>query len=187
MHFWSPLGYSAGCPRGVSGCSRPTLRRIFSVKLIPPSLDSQDLLLTTLALLQTKPLLRALLNSEFVFVREDPSSLPLSQQYRGKYKVLERKDKYFKLQIGSKLDNISVDRRKPVFSDENVSLPLPPPRGRPPRRLLPPVISTLAQAVKKVNKAVHFSIPTCRNPFWAAKIRSFVSAIFRLSFWEEVM
>ena len=63
-----------------------------------------------------KPLPKALLNSEFVFVCEDASSPPLSQLYRGPYKVVVRKDKYFKLQIGSKLNNVSVDRLKPVFS-----------------------------------------------------------------------
>ena len=44
-----------------------------------------------------KPLPKALLNSEFVFVCEDASSWPLSQLYRGPYKVVVRKDKYFKL------------------------------------------------------------------------------------------
>ena len=88
----------------------------------------------------SKPLPKALLSSKFVFIREDASSLPLSQLYWGPYKVIDRKDKYFKIQIGSKLDNVSVDRFKPVFSGEKVSPALPPPLGRPFRRP-PPTVS----------------------------------------------
>ena len=40
---------------------------------------------------------------------------------------MDRKEKYFKLQIGSQQDNVSVDRLKPVFSDVKVSPALPPP------------------------------------------------------------
>ena len=76
-----------------------------------------------------RPLPRTLLSSEFVFVREDSSVPPLSQLYRGPYKVVDRKEKYFKLQIGSQEINVSVDRLKPVFSDVKVSPALPPPEA----------------------------------------------------------
>ena len=76
-----------------------------------------------------KPLPKALLNSKFIFVFEDSSSPPLSQLYREPYRAVDRKNKYFKLHIGSKLDNISVDRLKPDFSDEKVSPALPPPHS----------------------------------------------------------
>ena len=56
---------------------------------------------------------------------------------------MDRKNKYFKLQIGSKLDNVSVDRLKPVSSDDKVSPALPLTRGRPPRCLLPPASKPL--------------------------------------------
>ena len=46
-----------------------------------------------------KPLLSALLNSEFVFVCENASFPPLSQLYQGAYKVIDSKDTYFKLRI----------------------------------------------------------------------------------------
>ena len=71
-------------------------------------------------------------------VREDSSVPPLSQLYRGPYKVVDRKDKYFKIQIGSKQDNVSVYRLKPVYSDEklSVSTALPPPHGRLPIDIL---------------------------------------------------
>ena len=158
------------------------LRRIFSVRLTPPSPDSPDLFLITPA----RPLPRTLLSSEFVFVREDSSVPPLSQLYRGPYKVVDRKEKYFKLQIGSQQDNVSVDRLKPVFSDVKVSPALPPPQGRPPRRPPPPAANLPPPAanppppaanppppVRKSNKSVRFSLP----PRAALLPRRFVSAL----------
>ena len=114
-----------------------------------------------------------MLNSEFVIVGEDASSPPLSQLYRGPYKVVDRKIKYFKLQIGSKLDNISVDRLKPVFPDEKVSPALPLPCGRPPRHPSPPASKPLSP-VKITKKSVCLSL---LYPPQATKIRSFVSAL----------
>ena len=132
-----------------------------------------------------KPLPKALLSSEFVFVCEDASSPPLSQLYRGQYKVITRKDKYFKLQIGSKVDNVSVDRLKPVFSDEKVSPALPQPHGRPPRCPSPPVSKPLSPSfeppppVTRTNKAVCFSLPSQWNrPQVTLLSRRFVSALF---------
>ena len=112
-----------------------------------------------------RPLPKTLLSSEFVFVRKDSSVPFLSQLYRGPYKVVDRKDKYVKLQIGSQQDNVSVDRLKPVFSDEKVSPALPPPRGRPPRRppsstaIPPPPAANPPPPERISNKSVHFSLP----------------------------
>ena len=69
---------------------------------------------------------------------EDSSVPPLSQLYLGPYKVVHRKDKYFKLQIGSQQDDVSVNRLKPVVSNVKVSPALPLPQGRHPRRPPPP-------------------------------------------------
>ena len=67
----------------------------------------------------------------FVFVRE-PSSIPsLAFLYRGPYLVLERKDKYFRLQLGSRTDVVSVDRLKPAFLEDPIQAALPLARGRP--------------------------------------------------------
>ena len=65
--------------------------------------------------------------STFLFVK--------MQLYHPWLLVIERQDKYFRLQIGSKQDVVSVDRLKPVFSDTPVTHAVPPPRGRP--RLYP--------------------------------------------------
>ena len=76
---------------------------------------------------QPQPLPCELLTAEFVFVRDDASKPPLSLLYRGPYKVLERFEKFFNLQIGDKSDSVSVDRMKAVFSPVPVTPAVPPP------------------------------------------------------------
>ena len=72
----------------------------------------------------------ALLSAKYVFVREDASIPSLAPVYRGPYLKLEQRDKFFRLQIGSGTDVVSVDCLKPVFSDKPVLPDLPPPHGR---------------------------------------------------------
>ena len=54
----------------------------------------------------------------------------------GPYEVLERSDKYFTLQVGSRQDRVSIDRLKVaiVDSDGPVQVAQPPKRGRPPTK-----------------------------------------------------
>ena len=73
----------------------------------------------------------ALLSAKFVFVWKDVSIPSLAPMYRGPYLVLEQRDKFFCLQIGSRTEVVSVDHLKPVFSNEPVSPALPPACGRP--------------------------------------------------------
>ena len=73
----------------------------------------------------------AVLSANYVFVREDASIPSLAPLYRSPYLVLKRRDKFFRLQIGSRTDVVSVDHLKPVFSDVSVSLALPSALGRP--------------------------------------------------------
>ena len=51
----------------------------------------------------------ALLKAKFMFFQEDAVIPTLAPRYRGPYLVLERRSKYFLLQIGSKQDVVSVD------------------------------------------------------------------------------
>jgi len=81
-----------------------------------------------------KQLPLALRTSKFVFVQEDASTPSLAPLYRGPYLVVERHDKFFRLQIGSKVDSVSVDCLKPTFSEEPIEPALPPACGRPPSR-----------------------------------------------------
>ena len=90
---------------------------------------------------------------------------------------MDRKDKNFKLQIGSKQDNVSVDRLKPVFFNEKVCPALSPPRVRPPRFPPPPAANPLPP-VRITNKSICFSHPSRQNPAQVALLpRRFVSAL----------
>lgn len=76
-----------------------------------------------------------------VLIREDMSKPPLSQLYRGLFLVVSHTPKYFTVQIGSRIDSVSVDHLKPVLSKVPVVAQLPPCTGRPPR---PPTLMSLA-------------------------------------------
>ena len=77
----------------------------------------------------------SLLKAKYVFVRQDYVQPPLSPLYSGPYLVLRPGPKFLKLQIGNKVDAVSVDRLKPCLHSGDVVPALPPRRGRPP---LPP-------------------------------------------------
>jgi cleavage and polyadenylation specificity factor subunit 1 len=72
--------------------------------------------------------------AQYVFVRSPPPAPALSPAYRGPYKVLEKGDKFFKIQLGGTADKISVDRLKPYLGSEPV-IAVPPRRGRPANQL----------------------------------------------------
>jgi len=74
-----------------------------------------------------------LMTADFVFIRHDAVTPPLTPLYHGPYRVLLRSDKFFRLQIGNREDTVSVDRLKPVLltPENDVRLAAPPPRGRP--------------------------------------------------------
>ena len=88
---------------------------------------------------QLQPVPRAFLLFEFVFVRDDASKPPLAPLYRGPYRVILQRAKFFVLQISDKSDSDSVDRLKPVYSPVPVDPAVPPSQGRP--WLVPPAAS----------------------------------------------
>ena len=76
---------------------------------------------------------KSLLTCNFVFVRRDTHQPPLAPPYDGPFRVLERGEKFFILDIGGRRDSVSVDRLKPAYIDSNEQLPvtMPRKRGRP--------------------------------------------------------
>ncbi|GFV16580.1 integrase catalytic domain-containing protein [Trichonephila clavipes] len=56
-----------------------------------------------------------LLEATHVFLRRDMLRRPLQQPYDGPFKVLQRKDKVFFLDINGKRVSVSIDRCKPAF------------------------------------------------------------------------
>lgn len=59
-----------------------------------------------------------------VFVRKDnkKDKKPLTAQYDGPFRILERNDKFYKLQLDNRTDNISIDRLKPAYLEEEFLL-----------------------------------------------------------------
>ena len=100
----------------------------------------------------------ALRTAKFVFVREDASKPSLSPLYRGPYLVIERRSKFFRLQIGTKVDSVSLDRLKPVLSDSPVIPVARPPRGRSPlcQSKDPPDPSSASKSSASKKKSVLF-------------------------------
>jgi cleavage and polyadenylation specificity factor subunit 1 len=50
----------------------------------------------------------------FVFVRKDAHRSPLQNPYDGPFRVIERKDKYFVIDLHTRFDTVSIDRLKPA-------------------------------------------------------------------------
>ena len=58
-----------------------------------------------------------LLMCSHVFMRIDCHRAPLDCPYRGPYRVLARSDKFFTLDLNTRVDTVSIDRLKPAFLD----------------------------------------------------------------------
>ena len=57
---------------------------------------------------------KALSNCEYVFVRHDAAQPPLSPPYRGPFRVQQRREEAFQLQLGNRVDWVSLDRNQPT-------------------------------------------------------------------------
>jgi len=88
-----------------------------------------------------------------VFIRHGPSTGTLHQPYDGPYEVLNRGPKTYKIKVNGKTTNISIDRLKPAFIEEDNTEP------------------TIKQATQKVSemenktRAGRISRPTVRFKF----------------------
>ena len=127
----------------------------------------------------------ALLTAQFVFVCEDAFVPSLAPLYHGPYLVLVWRDKFFRLQLGSRTDVVSVDRLKPAFSKDLISAALLPACGRP---ALHPALrsgftafSATASAQGSAKKGIRFQllspVPTWWNPPRTVRDRRLCSAV----------
>jgi hypothetical protein len=71
-----------------------------------------------------------LANADMVYLRKGGQLPPLAQPYLGPYKVVEKNPKYFRLDIGGKMQSVSVDRLKPHTGAAATTPAAPPRRGR---------------------------------------------------------
>lgn len=84
-----------------------------------------------------------------VFLRLDRVKRPLEPPYAGPYKVIERREKYFKVLVRDTAMNVSVDRLKPAFISNDSAGPATPniPPAPPPK---------LTERHTKSGRRVHF-------------------------------
>ena len=68
---------------------------------------------------RTTYVLQDLNSSSHVFIRTDAAKPPLTPPYTGPYKVLQRREKCFQLQIRNTTDWVSIDRLKPAYLLDN--------------------------------------------------------------------
>jgi transposase InsO family protein len=71
-------------------------------------------------------------DAAYVYVRRGNVAGPFQPPYSGPYEVLRRRQKVFELQVGARVEAVSVDRLKPHRGAAPVSPAAPPRRGRPP-------------------------------------------------------
>ena len=76
---------------------------------------------------RTSQLHKDLLSCTHVFVRCDHVQPPLQPPYKGPYRVLDRADKYYTLDIKGKRDTVSLDRLKVAYLDVEHSTDFSPP------------------------------------------------------------
>jgi hypothetical protein len=85
--------------------------------------------------------LQHLQQAEFVYVRKGAVGPPLSPTYQSPYRVLDRREKFFKLEVGGRPEVVSVDRLKPQLGTAPVMAASSPQPGCPkgPGQWRPPI------------------------------------------------
>jgi Integrase core domain/Integrase zinc binding domain len=78
---------------------------------------------------------KQLMEADFVYIRKGPAGGPFLPPYSGPYKVLVKKDKVFEIQVGTRVESVSVDRLKAHRGGSNV-VPATPGRAAVPVRRL---------------------------------------------------
>ena len=71
------------------------------------------------------------MNQTHVFIRRDAVKSPLQPPYDGPFKVISRATKFFKIDLGTRTDTVSLDRLKPAHLDTAAKLSTATPRDEP--------------------------------------------------------
>jgi hypothetical protein len=81
----------------------------------------------------------ALQAATHVYIKRGGAVPPLADQYSGPYIVKKHCEKFALVEVGGRVEAVSVDRLKPHRGEGAVSPAVPPPRGRPPSSVQPPL------------------------------------------------
>jgi hypothetical protein len=105
---------------------------------------------------------QALAEATHVFVRDDAIKQPLSPAYKGPFKVIKRASSYYTLDLGNKIDTVSIARLKPAYLEYNYLQSLadvihPYNRGK----QLKPILKQDVQEEKRHQRRVTFEQPVC--------------------------
>ena len=116
---------------------------------------------------------RALETCTHVLVRHDAVKQPLQQPYDGPFKVLDRADKFFTLEVNGKRNTVSLDRLKPAYPDpQNTSnssnVPLTPTTTT----TQSPTPPTLTPSVTEPSSLLR-ATRTGRRVHWPAKLNDY--------------
>ncbi|GFW50562.1 retrovirus-related Pol polyprotein from transposon 17.6 [Trichonephila clavipes] len=104
-----------------------------------------------------------LLEATHVFLRRDMLRRPLQQPYAGPFKVLQRKDKVFFLDINGKRVSVSIDRCKPAFFLNTEDLQLPQTKNETPATVEPNAIAPTPSTVEHDPTASTPTQPSTRS------------------------
>ncbi|GFW29121.1 transposable element Tcb2 transposase [Trichonephila clavipes] len=104
-----------------------------------------------------------LLEATHVFLRRDMLRRPLQQPYDGPFKVLQRKDKVFFLDINGKRVSVSIDRCKPAFFLNTEDLQLPQTKNETPATVEPNATASTPATVESVPTASTPTQPSTRS------------------------
>ncbi|GFV95131.1 retrovirus-related Pol polyprotein from transposon opus [Trichonephila clavipes] len=104
-----------------------------------------------------------LLEATHVFLRRDMLRRPLQQPYDGPFKVLQRKDKVFFLDINGKRLSVSIDRCKPAFFFNTEDLQLPQTKNETPATVEPNATASTPATVESDPTASTPTQPSTRS------------------------
>ncbi|GFY15154.1 hypothetical protein TNCV_1569681 [Trichonephila clavipes] len=104
-----------------------------------------------------------LLEATHVFLRRDMLPRPLQQPYDGPFKVLQRKDKVFFLDINGKRVSVSIDRCKPAFFLNTEDLQLPQTKNETPATVEPNATASTPATVESDPTASTPTQPSTRS------------------------
>ncbi|GFX97544.1 pol polyprotein [Trichonephila clavipes] len=100
---------------------------------------------------------------QHVFLRRDMLRRPLQQPYDGPFKVLQRKDKVFFLDINGKRVSVSIDRCKPAFFLNTEDFQLPQTKNETPATVEPNATASTPATVESDPTASTPTQPSTRS------------------------